>query len=79
MIQLGLFLFSYIFEIHMIQRELIAKTLPPDFVHVVTGTWATKAIHIDGALVTVNMLCELTVHWSPSICSVNVCVKKRRR
>ena len=58
MIQLGLFLFSYIFEIHMIQRELIAKTLPPDFVHVVTGTWATKAIHIDGALVTVNMLCE---------------------
>jgi hypothetical protein len=40
----------------MIRRELIAKTLPPDFVHVVTGTWATKTIHIDGELVTVAML-----------------------
>ena len=40
----------------MIRRDMIAKTLPPDFVHVITGTWATKTIHIDGELVTVAML-----------------------
>jgi hypothetical protein len=50
------FHFSYVIEIHMIQRELIAKTLPPDFVHVVTGTWATKTIHSNGELVTVAMI-----------------------
>jgi hypothetical protein len=42
----------------MIQRELIAKMLPPDFLHVVTETWATKTMHIGGEWVTVAMLRE---------------------
>jgi hypothetical protein len=45
-------------KITMIQREWIAKTMPTDFVHVVTGEWATKTVHIDGELVTVAMLRE---------------------
>lgn len=42
----------------MIRRHEIAQSLPRDFVHVVTGVWETKAIHIDGEVVTVAMLRE---------------------
>jgi predicted RNase H-like HicB family nuclease len=37
-------------------RKNNAQRLSSDHVHLVTGKWATKTIHIDGELVTVGML-----------------------